>query len=494
MLPDTPASSRPSPFGVDVLTLVTGTTIAQIITVLASPVITRLYGPETFGILALFTSITSVISVVACMRYELAIMLPESDAEAANVFGLSVIFVFIVSLVSFIPLFLFQQPLLQFLNAPQLGPFFWLIPLTIFVSGIFLALNYWNTRTKHFHRLSTARVVSSCASTGAQLGMGFLGYASGGALIGASILGKIVSTLALGIQIMRDHLSFFKQNISWNGMKNALKRYSNFPKYDIWSALLNTISWQIPIFLLSFFFSTTVVGYYSLGMMMIQLPMSLIGSAIAQVFYQRAAEAKREGTLASLVENVFKILIVIGLFPILILTIIGQDFFSVVFGQIWAEAGVYTQILSIWALVLFISSPLSTLYVALEKQEFGLLVNSANFITRLLSLLIGGWLGSVYIALLLFAVSGILVYGFLCLKLLKFSGVKKNNIDKIIFSNCLGFLPAGIIILTLKLLNQNSIILVCVSSLILAVYYGYVSVMDKQIKNLVRIILKRKNC
>jgi len=79
---DIPASARPSAFGVDVLTLVTGTTIAQIITVLASPVITRLYGPETFGILALFTSITSIIAVIACMRYELAIMLPESDGEA----------------------------------------------------------------------------------------------------------------------------------------------------------------------------------------------------------------------------------------------------------------------------------------------------------------------------------------------------------------------------------------------------------------------------
>jgi O-antigen/teichoic acid export membrane protein len=83
------ASSRSSSFATDVLKLVTGTTLAQVITVLASPVITRLYGPEAFGFLAVFTSITSIIGVVACMRYELAIMLPKTDEEAANLLGLS---------------------------------------------------------------------------------------------------------------------------------------------------------------------------------------------------------------------------------------------------------------------------------------------------------------------------------------------------------------------------------------------------------------------
>ena len=284
MVPATMTPSRPSPFGSDVLTLVTGTAIAQVITVLASPIITRLYGPESFGLLALFTSITSIVGVIACLRYELAIILPESDEDAANVFGLCIIFVTLMSVVSIIPLFLFHEPLLIFLKAPGLASFLWLIPPVIFVSGIFLALNYWNTRTKHFHRLSTARVFRSFASTGTQLGLGFLGYASGGALIGASIFGQIVSTLALGIQIFRDHISFFREHISRARMKEVLKRYNNFSKYDIWSALLNSLSWQIPVFLLSYFFSTTVVGYYSLGMMMIQLPMSFIGGRLRRCF------------------------------------------------------------------------------------------------------------------------------------------------------------------------------------------------------------------
>jgi len=485
MPPDIPASSRSSEFGVDVLTLVTGTTIAQIITILASPIITRLYGPQTFGLLALFTSITSIIGVVACMRYELAIMLPESDVEAANVFGLSVIFVIIVSIVSIIPLILFQQPLIQSLKAPQLGPFLWLIPPTILISGIFLALNYWNTRTKHFHRLSIARVMSSCSSTGTQLGMGFLGYASGGALIGASVLGQIVATLALGIQIVRDHLSFFKQNITWIGMNNVLKRYSNFPKYDIWTALLSTISWQIPIFLLSYFFSTTIVGYYSLGMMIIQLPMSFIGGAIAQVFYQRAAEAYHQEKLSFLVAEVFDELLKLSIFPMLLLTISGKDLFLVIFGSAWGEAGVYVQILSIWAIFWFISSPLSTIIAVKEKLKLSFNLTLLNFSTRLISLVIGGLIGSIFLAIALFSLSGVLIYGLACFVFLKLADISITTTFNMITKRFAHALPFLIPLIVMKIFSFSSVMITLIALAVSIAYYLFIFLTDPYMRNLV---------
>ena len=262
-----------SPFSSNILTLVAGTTFAQIITILASPIITRLYGPEAFGLVALFTSIASILNVVACLRYEFAIVLSKSDKEAANVLGLCLLIVIFFSLATIPLLLVLQQPLTQFLKAPQLGPFLWLISPMLLISGIFLALNYWNTRTKQYYRLSIARVTSAVTTTGTQLSVGFLGYTRRGS-ISASILGQIVATFTLGIQILRNYLSFFKQNITKKEMIEALKRYSNFPKFDIFSSLLNTISWQIPIFLLAYFFSTTTVGYYSLGMVAIELPMT----------------------------------------------------------------------------------------------------------------------------------------------------------------------------------------------------------------------------
>ena len=473
---------EPSTFASDVVKLVTGTTIAQVIVIIASPLLTRLFGPEAFGFLALFTSITGIIGVIACMRYELAIMLPESDDDAINLLGLSLLMVLIVTILTGTALFFGGDLLLALLKAPGLAPYLWLIPLFVFFSGVFLALNYWNSRTRHFGRLSTARVTSAIAATGTQLGTGLAGHATGGSLIGASLAGSIVSTGILGGQIWREDKEHFRQKISWNGIVTGLKRYQRFPLIDTGSALLNTVSWQLPVLLLSAFFSPIIVGLYALGMRVLQAPMSLIGGAIAQVFFQRAAEANREGTLGSLVENVFRVLVLIGLFPLLILTCIGGDIFTVVFGTIWREAGIYAQILGIWTFIWFISSPLSTLYVVLEKQDFGLTYNIANFITRLVSLVIGGLMGSVFIALALFAISGIFVYGYLCIAMMRLSNASFLKAGKVILSNIVLFIPVGILLLLFQFLHTQPFVLVCIGSVAMILYYIYIIKTDEQIR------------
>ena len=248
MLSTDQSASRKSHFSRDILTLVTGTTIAQIITVLAAPVITRFYGPEAFGLLAIFTSITGIISVIICLRYEPAIMLPKSDEEAANVFGLCLLVVLILSILSIPVLVLSQQPLETILKSSQIGNYFWLIPPSIFLSGIFVALNYWNTRTKQFPRLAIVQIVKTGSTTGTEIGFGIAGYATGGILIGTSLIGQLVSTLGLGIQIMREDISFFLQNITMRGIITAFKRYINFPKYSILATLLNNFCLILPFF------------------------------------------------------------------------------------------------------------------------------------------------------------------------------------------------------------------------------------------------------
>lgn len=471
-------------FASDVFTLVSGTTFAQILTILATPILTRLYGPEDFGLSALFLSITGIIGIIICLRYELSIMLPKSDEEAANLLGLSFVIALTLSIIT-IPFIWFGKHSIQnILKAPQLGTYLWLVPLFIFVSGIFLALEYWNSRTKHYKRLSVAKVVRSIAVTGTQIGAGFSGYATGGSLISASLVGQSVSTLILGSQIWKNDKSLFLRSISLKKILEVLKRYRKFPLVDSWSALLNTISWQMPIFLLSYFFSPVVVGFYSLGFRLLQLPMSFIGSSISQVFFQRASEAKTEGTLSSLVENVFRSLVIIGMFPILTMAIVGSDVFSVIFGEVWTEAGVFTQILSIWAFVWFISSPLSTLWIVFEEQEFGLKITSINLITRIVSLWVGGVLGSARISLLLFSLSGVLVYGYLCLKMMITAGVKFSKIRKIIVSNFALCFPYIFILGCLKIFKVNEYILVIASFLFIIGYYIVLLKTDSQINTL----------
>ena len=486
-----PVPVQSSPFATDVLKLVTGTTIAQIIAILASPILTRLYGPEAFGFFALFTSITAIVGVIACMRYELAIMLPRDDGEAVNLLALCFLMVAIISSLTGIGLFFGGSVLLTLLQAPDLAPYLWLVPPFVFVSGVFLALNYWNSRTRLFGRLSIARITQAVTTTGTQLGAGLSGYVSGGSLIGASLAGSVVSTGVLGGQIWRDDRALLKRCVSWRGMINGLKRYKRFPMIDSSSALLNTVSWQLPVLLLSAFFSPVIVGFYALGMRVLQTPMSFIGSSIAQVFFQRAAEAKYEEKLGMLVENLFKILVKIGLLPVVILLFVGKDLFTVFFGSQWAVAGVYVQILSLWAFVWFISSPLGSIIAVLEKQTWGLFLNIGIFFTRLISLIIGGFMSNVFIALILFSFSGIIVYGYLCIKIFEFSNISKSHMIKAIIPDLFRTIPPGIFLFLLVMNNINSMLIVFISFVIGLIYYSYLYKNEPMINSLINTCIKR---
>jgi O-antigen/teichoic acid export membrane protein len=334
--------------------------------------------------------------------------------------------------------------------------------------------------------MSRARISASLSQAGTQIGAGGIGYVSGISLIIGSLVGKIFSVMTLIHSSLKKGV-YFRQ-INLENLSAGIRRYKKFPIIDTWSTLLNSLSWQLPVLLLSAFFNSAIVGFYSLGFRLLQMPMSFIGSSISQVFYQRASESKKEGTLDVLAENVFRILVLIGLFPILILTLSGDAIFGVILGMEWVEAGVYVQILSIWGFIWFISSPLSTLYVVFEKQEFGLKYNTFNLITRALSLLIGGYLGNVYVALGLFAISGIFVYGYLCLKMLHYAGVKNSTAGKIVFSNFKLFIPAAIVLIILRLYSDNLYLITGVAIASCITYYLYILKTDTQLQSLMEIL------
>ncbi len=418
-----PPTKRNTTFKGDVLRLVSGTGMAQVIILLTAPILTRLYAPEAFGTAALFASITGILGVLACMRYELAIVLPDNDREAANLLAVSLVMTVLMSGLT-IPIIGYgSDQILAWVKMPELAPYLWLIPLAVMAHGIFTALNYWNTRTKHFTRLSIARVTSQVAGTSTSLGLGLAGYASGGSLIAASLGGQAVATTVLGGQIWRDNGRFILSSITWREMWDGMRRHRKFPLFSSWGALINTASWQIPILMLGSFFSPAVVGFYSLGFRLIQMPLGLIGGAISQVFFQRGAEAHSSGDLGRLVEGLFNRMLIIGLLPSMILMVIGADLFAFVFGAEWREAGVFTQILAPWALVWYLSSPLSTIYAIQEKQKMEFVMHGAIFITRFFAIAIGGFFGSPRLAVTMFSVGGILAYGYLLYMIFNYSNL-----------------------------------------------------------------------
>lgn len=139
-----------SSFITNTLIVMGGSSIAALITIISTPILTHYFTPDAFGIFAVFSSITGIISIIACMRYELAIMLPKSDDEAINIFALCLLIAFFIS-VFLLPIFwFFQSEIISLFNLPDLGSYILLIPFMILVNGFFTALYNWHTRTQNF--------------------------------------------------------------------------------------------------------------------------------------------------------------------------------------------------------------------------------------------------------------------------------------------------------------------------------------------------------
>jgi len=465
-------SSNPSSFLANVVKLVTGQVYARCLGILVAPIVTRLFLPEAFGTLALFIAVTSIVEVITCLRYEFAIMLPESNEEAANLLGLSLCSVLIITAITTLMTYFAGDIILRLINSKELEKYLWLVPVAVFFGGVSLALNYWNSRTNNFGRISAAKIVSSTSTHTARLGLGFSKYTSGGVLIVTNILGTSISTVVLASQIWREDRDLLKSSIQWRQMIAGLKRYKKFPIIDIWGALISATSWQLPALLLSLFFSPVIVGYYALSNALVRLPMSMIAGSIGQVFYQKICETKHRGEHTDLVENLYKRLVAFGLFPLLLLSIVGQDLFIIAFGSNWSDAGIYAQILAPWMFFTFISSPLSTLFPSFERQGSALIVHTTIFFARFSTLYIGGILQDIYVALALFSISGVIVYAGLAMWNMRLADVPINYFFSILAKYFFTFLPVGLGFFFLKyFLRTSCMTIFFLSTLTIIIYY-----------------------
>jgi O-antigen/teichoic acid export membrane protein len=223
------------------------------------------------------------------------------------------------------------------------------------------------------------------------------------------------------------------------------------------------------------------------------MPMTLVGGAVSQVFFQKASEEhNRTENLSKVVGEVFKRLVSLGIFPILLLTLIGKDVFIVVFGARWAEAGIYIQILGLWIFFQFISSPISTLFAVLEKQHYGLLFNGVLFITRATSLIVGGMTGDVRFTLCLLAGTGVACYGFLCFWLISKAGLPVMRALYHIVKYSIYSSPLLIVIALAKWsLEVQEIGVSLLGLCCLVVYYLSVMIQDEELRKPIHMFFQR---
>jgi len=379
-----------SGFARNVLTLMTGTTIAQAVPILISPILTRLYTPADFGVLAVFLSVTAMIAVISTGRYEMAIMLPNEDKDGANLVALSLFIDIGISLVSFLILWAFNAPITRMLGTPQISVWLYLVPISVFLTGLYQSLNYWSNRRKQYIRLARSRVSKSIGSGAFNVGTGFFRTGSFG-LIGGEIFGQLLSSFVLGYQIYREDRDQVKW-ISKERIKRNAARYQDFPKINSLHAFSDYFQQTLIISFITSFFGITILGSYSFTLRILKAPLGLIGASVAQVFFQKATETYNNGeSLRPLVKKTMIQLAFIAL-PIFTVIIFFAPFlFGILFGAEWREAGRYAQLLSPWIFFSFITSPISQVPIIVNRQKSFFFISLIGNSLMVISLFIVGY-------------------------------------------------------------------------------------------------------
>lgn len=373
--------------------------MGQSIVILASPLLTRLYSPEDFGLLAVYAGLLGILATVASLRYQLAIPLPESDEEAAHVVVLGLVVVLGITALSTLIVGFFGGPLAEALNTPSLAPYLWLLPVGLLLTGIYQVLQYWAIRTKAFSALARTKVTQAIGMVTVQLGAYTVGPL---ALLLGQIAGQAAGSTSIGSLAVQRHWSVFRA-VRLRGIGKAANRYRRFPIYSSWTGAFNAAGSQLPPVLLAALFNPAAAGIYVLAHRVLAMPMKLLGRAIADVFYASATDARRNDQLAPLVAGIHEKLAHIAMPPALILVLAGPQLFALVFGEGWRQAGEFAQWMAPWIYMVFITAPLSTLFSLLEKQAQGMLFQGALLSTRIVTLLIGAYYNDVMLAVALFA-------------------------------------------------------------------------------------------
>lgn len=360
-----------------VLILASGTGLGQLIIVLATPILTRLYNPADFGVLTVFVSALALLLAISSLRYDNAIPLPDKQEVAVQLMALAMLIVLGASIAAAVAILFFGDMLVTLLSASQLAPFLWLLPAGLLVGGWYRVLNFWHIRKKHFKRLTQAKIGQSASLAGGQMVMGVLAWGPFG-LVGGYVLGQLTAAVIL-MRELYGQRSLWNQ-IDWAGMKITAKRYKRFPLISSWSALLNSASLQLPPLLFAALFGAAVAGWFGLAQRVAGIPITLIGRSVSQVYLSEASRVHNKSPRA--MRRLFwrtasRLFLFVGL-PLIAGGLTAPWLFGFIFGQHWRTSGFYIVALLPMFVGQSIVTPLSQTLNILERQDLQLIWDASR--------------------------------------------------------------------------------------------------------------------
>jgi lipopolysaccharide exporter len=346
--------------------LITGTVIAQLISILLQPVLRRFFSPETFGTYSVYLSIVGIITVISSLRYDDAIVLPKNDKESANVLFLSLISNFIISVLLFLIILIWGKKIISFLNIPTSLPIsiLYLIPFSVFLYNTYQCFNYWLIRKKTYYSVSLNKLIRRGSEGIAQISFALLKNPKG--LIFSDIIGQSANVITAIFQGFKYGLSF--KFVSVRKLKYVMKKYSDFPKYNLIPALMSTCSYLLPPIFINKYFSSETAGYFDLAKLLLSVPLAFVTASFSSVLLQKVAEKynRRESFLTEL-KPVLLIVGIVSIVEILTIMFFGEGLFKLLGGKAWTFSGKISKIM-VWSFAFnFIVSTFTAIFVSMRK-------------------------------------------------------------------------------------------------------------------------------
>ncbi len=397
-----------SEFFRNVATLMTGSTIAQLIALAIYPVLTKIYTPDEHGLFSLYMGIIAITGIIATGRYQLAILMPSEDKKAVNLAALGLLLSIGVGLILLVVVALFREQIAGMFKVPGIEKWLWYVPLSTVLIGFFQVSIYWHNRHKHFRSTATGNLTQSIVNSGVKLTTSGAVPAGGGLILGA-IAGQVAGAGYFLFSWLRKFRIHFT-GISRAGMKEVAAIYYRFPGFNLPNNLVNSISNSMPVFLLGAYFGAAELGLYSLGFTMIFRPMNLVTNSMEQVFSQRVIKKYTERIsirrdVITLIKRSFQI----GIIPFLLAGVFGPLIFRTIFGAEWEVSGRYMQLLIPWFFTAFIANQLTFIPDLFSLQKTAFLLNIIRLVLRIGGMVVGIWQQDILLALGLFSAASFLV-------------------------------------------------------------------------------------
>ncbi|MEZ9305123.1 lipopolysaccharide biosynthesis protein [Vibrio breoganii] len=365
----------------NIISLATGTVIAQIITLVCTPVITRVYGPDAFGMLGQFTAVTNILMPISAFCLPIGIITATSILSARNIAYLSIILSTLFSLVLMVALLFWI-----FFAGNGEHLYLLLLPLTTFVSGLQQVGERWMLRCGSFKKRGRISIQQAVIQNGLKVLCGF--FSNTGMTL---ILTFVLSQFTLGLQLMQDTMASLKKHgyLHFYILKKIIVKNKDFPMYRMPQILLSSVGEALPILFFAHAYGAETAGFYTLARTILSTPAGLISKSIGDVYFPKITRLKKQRKpLSRLYAKSTIYLLIIGLIPYSVVYLYGEEIFSLIFGSEWNLAGQYASYLCIWLLFMLANVPAiqSIPVLSIEKQYFKF--SCISFILRLASIFI----------------------------------------------------------------------------------------------------------